>query len=339
MRWTLPFVHRRADRLREQVEFWWTREIADLERAVKEAGPWRGPQEWLAPLYLSSICASNCSECPWRRSNPIPRHTLTLDEARAEVLHIKERGGYTHIYCLTGSWNAGSLLKRGSMTEVNARGLRAVYEAGLIPVLESSPFNTAQLEQLFEVAGRRGAHVLHQETYLPDEYERLYGGDRFKGDPDARLQQQQSALDAGWSELGIGALLGLTPHVLREITCVLAHYQLLMEAGAQRVAISVPRLCPGTGTDVHGYCSDDEFVRAVLILRLLAPRAVLVLTARESRLMRDRFFLVTDRWGSRGSTVPGGYTLRRSSSTLQVAGQFDLADNQRSIQQILHDNR
>ena len=96
--------------------------------------------------------------------------------------------------------------------------------------------------------------------------------------------------------------------------------------GIERVAISVPRLMDGTGVEARPRCSDDEFLKTCFIIRLLVPRAVLVLTGRESEAMRDRLWEFTGSFGVAGSTKPGGYVLDPGPSDGSPGQQFALHD-------------
>ncbi len=323
------------DRIRDLARSKWLafvrRCMARSEHELEAEGGLHGgglKREFFAPIYVSNVCAARCAYCAFRAGSGIARRTLTVDQTRQEVAYLAQKG-YTHVYCLTGSFNADR------MTEVNARGIRAIVEAGMTPVLESGPFEESHLAMLWSLTRGTGRHTLFQEVYDESTYRELHGADRWKCDPNARLRQHEHAVAAGWNELGIGALLGLGPDLQMEIACILAHHELLMqELGVGRVAISVPRLQSGTGVQLHSRCPDSVFFKAVLTLRILAPHAVLVLTARERAEMRDRLWPYTNSWGAAGSTEPGGYTLWISDGAGHMPdGQFDLADR-RSLAEI-----
>lgn len=289
-------------------------------------------KEFFAPIYVSSYCASSCAYCGFRKENQaLRRRVLTAKEVEREAQFLKS-GGYDAVYILSGSWKAGSASRVGSMTEVNCRGLRAVHKAGLFPVLESSPFSRENFVELHQAAGKQGRIVLFQEVYDPFEYKRLHNGDRFKGDPNLRLKQHLMAVDAGWEEVGIGCLLGATQNLVSELGALLAHEEFL-NAYVNNVTISVPRIKTATGMEMMGACTDEEFLRCVYVIRILS-NARIVLTGRESEEIRNRLWNVTDIWGAKGSTVPGGYT-----NPSPFDGQFQLADR-RSISEIrlVHDN-
>lgn len=283
---------------------------------------------FFAPVYVSSACQSTCGYCAFRKGNKIKRRTLTEKEARQEVSYLKNEG-YDVVYCLSGSFVEGDINKHGSMTEVNARGLNAIHQTGLFPILESSPFSKENFQSLIEVAGSNGRFVLFQECYDERTYKNLHGGDIYKSDPNNRLQQLDLALTAGWPEVGIGILIGLHPNVEQEIACLIAHYYWLCKKGAQKVTISVPRINNATDISVKRRAIDEAFFKVVYILRILCSQAEIVLTGRETSEVRDILRPVTHIWGVKGTTVPGGYTLEGRPEN----GQF-LLEDRRSISEL-----
>ncbi len=288
-------------------------------------------RQFFAPIYISNVCASHCAYCAFHAGSGVKRITLTREEASQEANFLKGQG-YNGAYCLSGSWTEGSVSQIGSMAEVNSRGLAAIHRAGLFPILESSPFGEQNLRTLLKIVCGEGRYVLFQETYDPELYLKHHAGDPFKGNPDDRIDQMMRAVRAGWKEIGIGALLGLSPNLRQELACLIAHTKLLEEQGV-RVTVSVPRQTAGTGVTMMDDVGDEDFLRAVYTLRVALPEVSIVLTGRETPDMRDRLWPVTDIWGVRGSTVPGGYTLGRDPAN----GQFTLTDR-RTIGEILSEH-
>lgn len=150
---------------------------------------------------------------------------------------------------------------------------------------------------------------------------------RYKGSPGERLEQVEKALMAGWRQVGVGAILGMSQNLWLDVASVIVHARMLLDLGAELVTISVPRLNPATGAKTDARCNDDDFIRAVAVVSILgrsyAPgRIQVVLTGRETPEMRDLLSPLVDIIGVRGSTTPGGYTIRPEAT----GGQFDLVD-------------
>lgn len=282
-----------------------------------------------APVYVASLCAASCPYCAYRAGSGITRRELTDAQVLQEMQYLRGLG-YGEVYVLSGSTHPDLVYRWAK------RGVVAAVQAGLWPVIEVStlyPRHLRTLQRLVRGSGwralvGRGRHSLFQETYDEAAYYRLHGQDRWKRDPDLRLIQHEWAARAGWPELGLGALLGLHEDLAMELSCLLAHAELVRERlKVRRVAISLPRLQSGTGVQLRRRCSDSEFLTSMLTLRLLAPRALLVLTARESVAIRNRLWPYTNSWGVAGSTEPGGYTVYPSDPEGAMPdGQFDLHD-------------
>lgn len=227
------------------------------------------------------------------------------------------------------AWDSPWTSSLSRQAEFAARGLRAVRNANLFPVLEMSPFSRNELEQLADVAGP-GRYVLFQETYDVSTYLKEHPDEvtlRYKGRPEQRVTQVATALVAGWRQVGLGAILGMAPNMWHDVASVIAHARMLLNLNAELVTISVPRLNPAMGATTDARCSDDDFMRAVAIISILgrayAPgRIQIVLTGRETPTMRDFLAPLIDIIGIRGSTTPGGYTIRPEAE----GGQFSLVD-------------
>ncbi len=278
---------------------------------------------FFAPLYVSSLCGSNCGYCGFRKGSGIKRKTLSLKECRKEVGYLAGQGLDT-VYCLTGSFREGNIHKFGTMTEINSRGLLAIKEANLFPVLESSPFSLENLKSLLNVVRGDGRYVLFQECYNRSTYFKLHKGDRYKGTPDERLQQIDLAIQAGWPEVGIGFLVGLHDDIISELSYLISHYYYLKDK-VRKITISVPRITNARRIIIDSHSSDETFLKTVCIVRLLCPDAYIVITGRETKNIRDNLKMITHIWGVNGSTVPGGYTLGTDPSD----GQFVVKDKRR----------
>lgn len=92
-----------------------------------------------------------------------------------------------------------------------------------------------------------------------------------------------------------------------------------------RVGFSLPRLQavdPDCEYTAAAAVSDDDFIKAMLFLRLRFPRAHLTVTTRERPEIRDRLIsLGVTKLSAGVSTAPGGYTLDQPG-----VAQFDISD-------------
>ena len=185
-------------------------------------GSLEGAREFFAPIYPSNRCVEDCWYCGFRRSNDFPRVDLEQEQVPPEAEYLASLR-YTHAYCLTGSFAARA------MTRINGYGIQAIVQAGLVPVLESSPFERSHLEELWALTNGRGRHTLFMETYHRATYVEAHQETIWKRDPDRRLAQYLAAAQAGWPEMGIGAMLGLHNDVAFEVANLIAHAHLLYD--------------------------------------------------------------------------------------------------------------
>jgi 2-iminoacetate synthase len=185
-------------------------------------------------------------------------------------------------------------------------------------------------------AGAVGYH-LYQETYDPQAYLRTHrsGGKREMA---ARLEAPRRAAEAGFEYLGMGVLLGLAD-LRSDLTALTAHAALLQEeVPGLGVGFSLPRVQTMDADPAYSPArpvSDEEFIRAMLFLRLAHPRAHLTLTTREAPEIRDLLLAFGVTKLSAGvSTAPGGYVAAARSVGNGSREQFDLAD-ERSVDEIV----
>lgn len=328
---TLFEIQRQTDTFLSQVLALTRLPMGDLLERAHATGPIGGCMHTFSPLYVFDACRADCSYCGFRRSSEFVRKILTEDETRREALVIKSMG-VDAAYVLGGSltaWSESSERALSSQAQLAERGVRAVSDMGLFPIVEMSPFSLYELTHLAGAVGR-GRFVLFQETYNDTTYRSVHAGSstlRFKGTPEERVLQMTTALNAGWREIGIGVLLGLAPNLWHDVAATLVHAHALLELGAELVTISVPRLNSAIGARTDARCTDQDFIRAVAIYSILgravaSGRIKVVITGRETPTMRDDLALLTDIWGIRGSTTPGGYTIRPQTD----GGQFSLVD-------------
>ena len=267
-----------------------------------------------APLYVSNACVNACAYCGFNVTNRLQRVTLTPQQALAQGRILTEEG-FQHILLVSGEDR--SKAPPAYLGEI-ARGLSGSF-AGIS--IEVYPMDTPDYAELAH-QGVTGIAV-YQETYLRDLYATLHRGP--KADFDYRLQTPERAGEAGFRELGIGALMGLSDHRV-EMAVVALHAKYLMKRfWKARVSVSFPRLREAEG----GFApvapvSDRELAQAVFALRMVFPDVDLVLSTRENPAFRDGMAGIGITRMSAGSrTNPGGYGNGENSSL----EQFHVADH------------
>lgn len=288
-----------------------------------------------APLYISNLCANECSYCAFRAKNKsIIRRSLTQDEIRKET-EILIQQGHKRILLVAGE----SYPKQGFQYVIDS--IASVYEAkvgsGEIRRVNVNvaPLETGQFKLLKEA--KIGTYQLFQETYHRETYHQVHTGGK-KMDYDYRVTALHRAMEAGIEDVGIGVLFGLFDYRF-ELLALMQHVRELETVfGIGPHTISVPRLEPATGSDIASHppfgVADLDFRKIVAILRLAVPYTGIIMSTRETAQMRRETFALGVSQISAGSrTNPGGYT---DSSQEDESSQFCLGDH-RSLDEVIRD--
>jgi len=288
-----------------------------------------------APLYISNLCANECSYCAFRAKNKaIVRRSLTQPEIKQET-EILIKQGHKRILLVAGE----SYPKQGFQYVIDS--IASVYEAKVDQgEIRRVNVNVAPLEipefKLLKEA-KIGTYQLFQETYHHETYRQVHTGGK-KKDYDYRVTALHRAIEAGIDDVGIGVLFGLADYRF-EMLALMQHIRELETVfGFGPHTISVPRLEPATGSNIASHppfaLPDLDFRKIVAILRLAVPYTGIIMSTRETAQMRRETFALGVSQISAGSrTNPGGYT----DSLHEADGsQFSLGDH-RSLDEVIRD--
>mgnify|MGYP005842659093 CR=1 FL=1 len=238
-----------------------------------------------APLYVGNACVNDCAYCGFRRSNPqAVRRTLSPEEVRAQV-EVLEGKGHKRLIVVFGE-------HRRYGPEFIAETVQRIYSVrnGKGEIRRVN-VNAAPLDhdgyRTVKAAGI-GTYQIFQETYHHATYAAVHPRGTPKSDYLWRLDALDRAWESGCDDVGIGALFGLYDWRF-EVLGLVAHARHLMDkyrCGPH--TISFPRLRPASGVELSPkwLVRDEDFKRAVAILRLSVPYAGMVLTAREPAELR-----------------------------------------------------
>lgn len=305
-----------------------------LERIFKKAGEVKekvfGKRIVLfAPLYLSNYCVNNCLYCGFRKDNKgAVRKALTIDEVIQEANALAAKGFKR------------TLLVCGEDPEISGieyiiEAIDAIYKNTGIRIIHvnAPPMEVSELRRL-KAAGV-GVYQVFQETYHRPTYEVMHPSGK-KRDYDYRLDAIDRAIEAGFEDVGIGALLGLYDYKYDALATI-AHSQHLYERfGSYAHTISAPRLRPADGSPIITApypVSDIEFKKIVAVYRLAVPSAGVVVSTREGAELRDEIMSIGASQISAGSrTEPGGYVLHTIQS--KTVEQFSTSDH-RSMEEMI----
>jgi len=272
------------------------------------------------PLYLSNYCSSGCVYCGFASDRTTPRSCLSEADASQEMDKLKQMG-FEEVLLLTGERTPKADFEY--LERCVAMAATRFHQV----TVEAFPMGVDEYQRLSQ-AGCAGI-TLYQETYDPEQYERLHRWGP-KRDYAARLEAPEHALQAGMRTVGIGALLGLSEPVM-EATRLLQHARHLRSRyWRSGISISFPRVRPEAGGFKAPFPVDDTFLaKLIFAFRICLRDMHLVLSTRESPQFRDGMAGVGISKMSIGSrTTVGGYVEDRAKSA--PGGQFEVSD-QRDI--------
>ena len=294
------------------------RQITEAAGRVKQAV--YGPRVVLfAPLYLSNYCSNDCLYCGFRRSNKVARRKALSPAEAVEQARLLLSRGFKRILLVAGEHPAKYGLDY--LIEI----AREIYAKTDIRILHTNnaPLSVEDFRKLKQAGF--GVYQCFQETYHPETYAKMHPS-AMKKDYAFRLGAMDRALEAGFGDVGIGALLGLYDYRF-DVLATIAHSQHLESTfGAAAHTISVPRHRHAEGSPIIAApypVTDDEFKKIVAVYRLAVPYTGVVVSTREPAALREEILDAGASQISAGSSVePGGYDEHEKSTA-----QFEVYDH------------
>jgi 2-iminoacetate synthase len=268
------------------------------------------------PLYLSNVCAADCTYCFYAKHSggQGARQTLSPEEIRAECESLARHGFKT---LLLVSGDAPRVTPVGYLAQAVAIA-REYFPSVSVEVyaLEEDDYRTLVAQGLEGV-------TLYMETYHRPTYAQVHLAGK-KRDYDYRLGAIERAGHAGVRRLSIGALLGLSDWRLEGFWLGLHARYLQKECWQSAISISFPRLLHAPSRHlVHHPLSDKELVQLMVALRIFLPEVGFNLSTREPATLRDQLIPLGVTMMSAGSsTRPGGYTHKAED----ILAQFEVED-------------
>lgn len=277
-------------------------------------------RQLFAPLYLSNLCANECTYCGFSMSQAVKRRVLTASELLQEAQAVKALG---HDQLLLV---AGEHERKVGMTYFRQQIplLKPLFSRLMLEVQPLAVQDYRELKQL-----GIDTVLVYQETYQPQAYAKYHLKGK-KMDMVWRLDCPDRIGAAGVDKIGLGILLGLADWRLDAVLLAMHLRYLQQQYPYCQLSIALPRLRPCSGGIESSFpVSDRELVQLYCAFRLLAPEIDLTLSTRESPQLRDLLLPLMITSLSAGSkTQPGGYQVAPES--LQ---QFSI-DDDRSAQQV-----
>lgn len=252
------------------------------------------------PLYLSNLCANDCTYCGFSMSNKLKRKTLDQQEIERECAAIRKLG-FEHLLLVTGEHQT----KVGM--DYFRQHLPAIRRQFSSLQMEVQPLDEHEYAEL-KTLGLDGVMV-YQETY----HQAVYAQHHLRGNKQDffwRLETPDRLGRAGIDKIGLGALIGLSDSWRTDCFMVAEHLLWLQQQYWQsRYSISFPRLRPCTGgVEPASVMTESQLVQVICAFRLLAPDVELSLSTRESPWFRDHMIpLAINNVSAFSKTQPGGY--------------------------------
>ncbi len=296
-----------------------------------------------APLYLSTACVNNCLYCGLRTENKsVNRGILSLEQVKREVEILAGTIGHKRLIVVYGEHPM-------SDSQYMAETLKAIYDVqvrtrkgvgGIRRVnINAAPLPTEDLRMLNEIG--IGTYQVFQETYHHKTFSNVHPAGTLKGDYRWRITCMHRALEAGIDDVGIGALFGLYDWRF-EIMGLLYHaLELESKFGLGPHTISFPRIEPAENTPFiqqSGYKLDNnDFRKAIVIIRLAVPYTGMILTAREDAQMRRELIPLGITQTDASSKIGlGAYNDAETDEQVSKRQQFILGDT-RSLDEVVRD--
>jgi 2-iminoacetate synthase len=294
-----------------------------------------------APLYCSNLCVNNCRYCGFRSDNQaVQRQMLSIDRIRKEAEVLAGTLGHKRIIAVYGEHPATG-------ADYIVESMRAIYGVK-VPVrkgwgqirrvnVNAAPMSIADYRKVHEAG--IGTYQVFQETYHHATYRSVHPAGTLKSDFRWRLYALHRAMAAGIDDVAIGALFGLYDWRF-EVIGMLAHARDLERVfGIGPHTVSFPRIEPAVNTrfgeDSPYRVSDEDFKKAVAVLRLSIPYAGMIVTCREQPdMIRQLIPMCTQRDASSRIGI-GAYT-RGASGQQEEKQQFILGDT-RSLDEVIRE--
>lgn len=287
-----------------------------------------------APLYVSDYCVNRCAYCSYNDCHSFSRRKLTMDEVRDEVVEIQKMG-HKRIAVEAGEDDENCPI------EYIEECLRTIYDTMSDTSGEIRRANvniastTVENYRRLKAAGI-GTYILFQETYHKPTYEKFH-----LAGPKSNYLYHLTAFDraqaGGIDDVGAGVLFGLHEPFFETLALMIHNEHMEKEWGVGFHTISVPRIRPADGCDLHAIYpnipSDELFRKIVAVIRLAVPYTGMIISTRETAAMRkDLLDCGITQMSACSAVGVGGYAAEKKLRETGVpdeglVAQFDKSDD------------
>jgi len=286
-----------------------------------------------APLYVGNKCVNNCTYCGFRATNKKQKRTTLNDvQIRAEVKSLEDSGQkrlilvYGEHPMYDADFIADSVRSVYSVKSGNGEIRRVNINAAPLDV---EGFKTVKASAI-------GTYQIFQETYHREAYAKYHLSGE-KSNFDWRLTGLDRAQEALIDDVGIGALFGLYDWkyevlgLLRHVN----HFEACYNVGPHTISFPRIKAASDSTIDPDYEVSDEDFIRLVAILRLAVPYTGLILTARETKELREEVIKLGVSQIDAGTNIQlGGYSEENREEQELDHEQFEIGDT-RSLGEVI----
>jgi 2-iminoacetate synthase len=290
-----------------------------------------------APLYVSNYCANNCAYCGFRAENDaVDRRALTAADVAAEVEAL-ERAGHKRLLMVYGEHPKFGIEYLRATIEA-AYGVKTSRPCGEIRRVNvnAAPMEVDEYRVLKQLG--IGTYQVFQETYHPGRYAELHPARTRKGDFAWRLYALHRAQEAGLDDVAVGALFGLYDWRFEILGLLFHALDLERQFGVGPHTVSFPRVQPAINTpfavNSPYLVADDDFQKAIAIIRLMVPYTGMILTCREKPELRRQLFALGVSQIDGGTRIGVGGYRESEQENIPERQQFTIYDT-RSLDDII----
>jgi 2-iminoacetate synthase len=293
-----------------------------------------------APLYLGSFCVNDCLYCGFRNSNrQAKRKVLTKDELISEIKTLAGDIGHKRLIAVYGEHPSNDInymvdsIK--TIYDVKVKTRKGQGQIRRVNV-NAPPLSIEELRKLKDAG--IGTYQVFQETYHRKTYEQIHPSNTIKGDYLWRLYSMHRAFEAGIDDVGLGALFGLSDWRFEVMSLAAHNIELEKKFGIGAHTISFPRLEPALNTpyteNSKYKVSDDDFKKLMLVIRLSVPHTGMIITCRETPVMKKQSLFLGITQTDASSKIGIGSYSEREGTQQGSRQQFMLGDT-RSLQEMI----
>ncbi len=246
-----------------------------------------------APLYLGNYCINDCLYCGFKKSNlQAKRRVLSSEEIKKEVKVLAGKIGHKRLIVVYGEhpnqdidYMSESIKAIYSVEEKTKHGTGAIRRVNV----NAPPLSIEELKKLKDVG--IGTYQVFQETYHHDTYKIMHPASTIKGDYAWRLYCMHRAFEAGIDDVGLGVLFGLYDWRFEVMGLCAHNLELEKRFNIGAHTISFPRLEPAHNAPItinsKFKVTDSDFNKLIMVIRLSVPHTGMIITARETSLIRE----------------------------------------------------